>query len=92
MAVAHVRRAYRLGRLMNDPRPQKDRSDSRWVPPRDSDLIGIPLFLGIGAAALVIVLAFAFIGGLAGLIALIVVLVLALAISYRVVTASDPED
>jgi hypothetical protein len=80
---------------MNGSQPQKDerdRSGSRWVPPSDSDLIGLPLFLGMGAAALVITAAFVFIGGLAGLLALIVVLVLALAISYRVVTASDPED
>jgi hypothetical protein len=72
--------------------PEKGESDSRWVPPADSDLIGVPLFLGIAAAALVIAAAFAFVGGLAGLIALILVLVLALAVSYRVVTASDIED
>jgi hypothetical protein len=62
------------------------------VPPPDSDLIGIPLFVGLVVAALVIAAAFVFIGGVAGLIALIVVLVIALAISYRVVTASDLED
>jgi hypothetical protein len=77
---------------MNGSQPQKDGRDSRWAPPPDSDLIGVPLLLGMGAAALVITAAFVFIGGLAGLLALIVVLVLALAISYRVVTASDPED
>lgn len=76
---------------MEDSRSQEDRRDSRWVPPPDSDLIGIPLFLGVGAAILVIAAAFVFIGGVAGLLALLVVLVLALAISYRIVTASDPE-
>jgi hypothetical protein len=72
--------------------PEQDRRGSRWVPPPDSDLIGIPLFVGLVVAALVIAAAFVFIGGVAGLIALIVVLVIALAISYRVVTASDLED
>ncbi len=78
---------------MNDSAPHdEDRSDSEWVPPPDSDLIGIPLFVGIAVALLAITAAFAFIGGLAGLITLIAVLVLALAISYRVVMASDIED
>ncbi len=72
--------------------PENDPRDSRWEPPPDSDLIGIPLFVGIGVAVLAIAAAFAFIGGLAGLIVLLAVLVLALAISYRVVTASDPGD
>lgn len=77
---------------MDDRTPPEDRRDSQWVPPPDSDLIGTPLFLGVGAAILAIAAAFIFVGGLAGLLTLIVVLVLALAISYRIVTASDPED
>jgi hypothetical protein len=77
---------------MNDSPPQNDRNDSEWVPPPDNDLIGFPLFLGILAAVLAIAAAFIFIGGLAGLIVLIVVLVLALAVSYKVVTAADIED
>lgn len=48
--------------------------------------------LRLGAAILAIAVAVIFVGGLAGLLTLIVVLVLALAISYRVVTVSDPED
>ena len=72
--------------------PGEKRSGSQWGAPPDSDLIGLPLFIGIAVAALAIAAAFVFIGGLAGLIVLIVVLVLALGISYRVGTDSDPGD
>jgi hypothetical protein len=72
--------------------PGKDRKSSRWVPPPDSDLTGIPLVLGLILSVVVVVAAFAFIGPLAGLVALVVILVIALAISYRVVTAADVED
>jgi hypothetical protein len=78
---------------MNEqPPPHRDRSDSRWTPPADTDLVGLPLFVGMGVAAVAVVAAFMFIGGLAGLIVLIAVLVLALAVSYRAVMASDVED
>lgn len=77
---------------MNDTSERNEPDDSRWGPPPDSDLIGFPLFLGVLVAVLAIAAAFIFIGGVAGLIVLIVVLVLALAVSYRVVTASDPGD
>lgn len=77
---------------MNGSQPEKDRSDSRWGPPPDSDLIGIPLLLGIGVALLTIAAAFVFIGAFAGLIALLAAIVLALAIIYRVVMATDIED
>jgi hypothetical protein len=50
------------------------------------------MFVGLGVAVLAIAAAFVFVGGLAGLLALIVVLLLALAVSYRVVTDSEPED
>jgi hypothetical protein len=69
-----------------------DRDRSQWGPPPDSDLIGLPLFIGIAVAAAAIAAAFIFIGGLAGLIVLLAVLVLALGISYRVVVDSDTSD
>jgi hypothetical protein len=72
--------------------PEHDQRKSRWEPPPDSDLIGIPLVLGMAVALLAIALAFVFLGGLGGLIVLGIVLVAALAISYRVVTRSEPED
>jgi hypothetical protein len=78
---------------MSEQQPShRDRSDSRWRPPADTDLVGLPLFVGMAVAAVAVVAAFMFIGGLAGLIVLIVVLVLALAVSYRAVMASDIED
>ena len=55
------------------------------------DLIGIPLVLGIAVALLAIVLAFVFLDW-AGLIVVGVVLIAALAISYRVVTESESKD
>lgn len=64
----------------------------QWGPPPDSDLIGIPLFIGLAVAVVAIAVAFAFVGGLAGLIVLIAVLLIALAVSYRVTTDSDPRD
>ena len=71
---------------------EQDQRKSRWGPPPDSDLIGIPLVLGIVVAILVITLAFVFLGGWGGLIAVGVVLIAALAISYRVVTESESND
>jgi membrane glycosyltransferase len=71
--------------------PEKDQRKSRWGPPPDSDLIGIPLVLGIVVALLAIALAFVFLHW-AGLIVLGVVLIAALAISYRVVTGSESQD
>ncbi len=64
---------------------------SRWQPPTDSDLVGIPLVLGVALAVLAILAAFVFIGWF-GLIVLGVVLIAALAISYRVITASESEE
>jgi hypothetical protein len=72
--------------------PEQDQRKSRWGPPPDSDLIGIPLVLGGAVAVLAILVAFFFIGGWAGMIVLGVVLIAALAISYRVVTGSESED
>lgn len=77
---------------MKDSGREPDRSRARWGPPPDSDLIGLPLLVGLLAAILVIAAAFVLIGALAGLLAVIVVAVLALAVSYRVVTDSDIED
>ena len=71
--------------------PGQDQRKSRWQPPPDSDLIGIPLVLGVALAVLAILAAFAFIGWV-GLVVLGVVLIAALVISYRVVTSSDTED
>jgi hypothetical protein len=72
--------------------PGQNRRGSRWKPPPDSDLIGIPLLLGLLLAVLVVVAAFVFVGPFVGLLAVLLVLVLALAISYRVVTDTDIED
>lgn len=74
------------------PPPERDRRNSRWVPASDSDLIGIPLVVGMAVALLAIALAFAFLGGWGGLIVLGLVLIVALAISYRVVMSSETED
>ena len=71
--------------------PEQDQRKSRWGPPPDSDLIGIPLVLGIVVALLAIALAFVFLHW-AGLIVVGVVLIAALAISYRVVTGSESQD
>jgi len=69
--------------------PEPDPRKSRWEPPPDSDLIGIPLVVGMAVALLAIALAFVFVGGWAGMIVLGVVLIAALGISYRVVTRSE---
>ncbi len=70
-----------------------DNPDRRqWGPPPDSDLIGIPLLIGLVVVAAAVVAAFVFVGMAVGMIALLVVLVLALAVSYRIVSDSDPKD
>ncbi len=71
--------------------PEQDQRKSRWEPPPDSDLIGIPLVLGVTVAVLAILAAFFFLGWV-GVIVLGVVLIAALAISYRVVTGSESAD
>jgi hypothetical protein len=71
--------------------PEQNRRRSRWQPPPDSDLIGIPLIVGLGVAILAILAAFIFIGWF-GLIVLGAVLIAGLAISFRVITASESED
>ena len=71
--------------------PKKVQRKSRWQPPSDSDLSGIPLALGVILAILAIIAAFIFIGWI-GMIVLIAVLIAALAISYRVFTASESGD
>jgi hypothetical protein len=72
--------------------PDPGRKRGAWSPPPDSDLIGIPLIVGILVAVLVVVAAFALIGVAAGIVALVLVLVAALAVSYRVVSDADVED
>ncbi len=71
------------------PSPEQGQRKSRWEPPPDSDVIGIPLILGMAVALVAITLAFVFLGGLGGLIVIGVVLIAALAISYRVVSGSE---
>jgi hypothetical protein len=60
----------------------------RFGPPPDSDLISIPLAVGLGLAVLAILAAFVFLGWV-GMIVLGVVLIGALLISYRVVMDSE---
>lgn len=67
---------------------EKDQRQSRWQPPPDSDLPAISLAVGATLAVLAILAAFVFIGWV-GMIVLVAVLVAALGISYRVVTASN---
>lgn len=74
-----------------DGPPEQDQRKSRWQPPPDSDLTGIPLVVGVALAVIAIMAAFVFVGWL-GLIVLVIVLIGALGISYRVITASDTED
>ena len=77
--------------LVVESSPDKVRRRSRWQPPPDSDLVGVPLVLGAALAVLAILAAFFFIGWV-GLVVLVVILIAALAISFRVMSASDPED
>jgi len=74
-----------------EPSPETDRRKSRWQPPPDSDLPGIPLAVGVMLAVLAILAAFFFIGWV-GMVVLIVVLIVALAISYGVTTGSEKID
>jgi hypothetical protein len=63
---------------------------SRWAPPPDSDLIGIPLVLGVTVAVLAILATF-FLIGWVGMIVLAAVLVAALVVSYLVATRSESD-
>jgi hypothetical protein len=71
--------------------PEPGQRKSRWQPPPDSDLAGIPLVLGVGVAVIAIIAAFVFLGWV-GMIVLVVVLIAALAISFRVITGSETRD
>ena len=75
--------------MEGSPGPEQRRS--RWVPPADTDLVGIPLVVGMVLALAAVVGAF-WIDGLLGIVVLGIVLCAALWISYRVVTSSDIED
>ena len=68
--------------------PEKPPPKHPIGPPPDSDLIGIPLVLGVSLAVLAIIAAF-WLAHWAGIIVLGVVLVAALAITYRVITDSE---
>jgi hypothetical protein len=70
--------------------PDQDQGRSRWTPPADSDLIGIPLVLGLALAMLAIIASFIFLDWV-GFVVLAVVLIAALAISYRVITESESD-
>jgi hypothetical protein len=72
--------------------PGNDRKRAGWGPPPDSDLVGVPLVVGLVIAVLFVVAAFVLIGPIVGIVALILVLILALAVSYRVVSDTDVED
>ena len=61
-------------------------------PPPDSDLVGIPLVIGIFVGVAAVIAAFWLIGGLAGVIVLAVVLVIAVWLSFRVIASSDVAD
>ena len=61
-------------------------------PPPDSDLVGLPLLIGLVVAVAAVGAAFWLIGAGAGVAVLVVVLVIALVISWRVVSSSDVED
>ena len=74
---------------MDDSPQETEERSSDWDPPADSDLVGLPLILGLLLAIVVVVAAFLLIGATAGLITVIVVVVAALAIAYRVFIASD---
>ena len=63
---------------------------SRLEPPPDSDLIGIPLVLGMTVAVLAILATFFFIGWI-GVIVLGAVLVTGLAVSYLVMSRSESD-
>jgi hypothetical protein len=71
-------------------RPPTQERKSRWQPPPDSDLAGIPLAVGVTLAVLAIIAAFIFIGWI-GMVVLIAILIAALAISYRVITTSESD-
>lgn len=71
--------------------PERRQRRSRWLPPPDLDLVSIPLVVGIVLSVFAILAAFVFIGWV-GMIVLIVVLIAALLISFRVVTASETDD
>jgi hypothetical protein len=61
-------------------------------PPPDSDLVGLPLVIGLVVAVAAVGAAFWLIGAGAGIAVLVVVLAIALVIGWRVVASSDIED
>jgi hypothetical protein len=80
-------RRCQAGRTVQDASHKRERR-FRLGPLPDSDLIGIPLAVGVSLAVLAILATFIFIGW-PGMIVLGIVLVAALAISYRVVMDAE---
>ncbi len=68
--------------------PKREDRKSRMGPPPESDLIGIPLVVGVIAAVLVVVAGFWLLHW-AGMIVLGIILIIALVVSYRVITDSE---
>lgn len=80
-------RGSQAGRAVSEPSDKRS-PRFRLGPPPSSDLVGTPLVVGVILAVLAILATFVFIGW-PGMIVLLIVLVAALAISYRVVMDSE---
>lgn len=68
-----------------------EKRTSCWQPPPDSDLVGIPLVLGLVVAVLAVIASFVFLDWF-GFVVLLIVLIGGLALSFHVISASDVDD